>query len=372
VRVLLLSAYAAASHEYWRQRLLSMFTQWDWTCLSLPARHFSWRVRGNPLYWSIEQRQLLSGEYDLVIATSMVDLATLRGLVPQLASVPTLVYFHENQFEYPVQQGRSELLEAQMVSIYSALAADHVVFNSRYNRDTFLSGLDRLLNKLPDFVPAGVVDLIRARTSFVPVPVRLESSAASVSRWPMRKQENRVRIVWLGRFEYDKAPERLLGLLDALSRSQFSFDLAVVGQQFRQRPEAFDTIARMHSDSLIFMGYLDDRIEYCQLLRDADMVVSTARHEFQGIAIGEAVAAGCTPIVPDRLAYSEYYGAQYRYNSFEDNSQAESEAAAQRVMELAHPTLNTTLPAALEDWSEEGLSPRYVQAFLDAGCAASG
>ena len=349
-----------------------MFSDWEWACLILPARHFSWRVRGNPLYWSVAQREQLSGDYDLVVATSMVDLATLRGLVPELAVIPTLVYFHENQFEYPAQQGQSESLEAQMVSIYSALAADHIAFNSRYNRDTFMSGLNRLLGKLPDFVPADIVDSIQARTSVVPVPVALEPPRSGVSRWPKRSEERRVRIVWLGRFEYDKAPERLLGLLDVLAQNQFPIHLAVVGQQFRQRPEAFDTIVSLYADSLIHMGYLDERADYCQLLRESDLVVSTARHEFQGIAVGEAVAAGCTPIVPDRLAYTEFYAPQYRYVSFDDDPARESEAAAQRVMQLAHKSRSADVPAAVEDWSETALLPLYLQAFRMAGCALPG
>jgi len=318
------------------------------------------------------KREQLSDHYDLLVATSMVDLATLRGLVPELSSVPTLVYFHENQFEYPAQQGQSKSLEAQMVSIYSALAADHIVFNSRYNRDTFLSGLNRLLTKLPDFVPADIVYSIQSRTSVVPVPVALEPPLSGVSRWPTRSHKRRVRIVWLGRFEYDKAPERLLGLLDGLARNQFPIHLAVVGQQFRQRPEAFDTIVSQHADSLIYMGYLDERAEYCQLLRESDLVVSTARHEFQGIAVGEAVAAGCTPVVPDRLAYTEFYAPQYRYDSFDDDPARESEAAAQRVMQLAHQSLQADLPAAVTDWSETALLPLYLSAFSKAGCVLPG
>ncbi|MEP4484496.1 MAG: DUF3524 domain-containing protein [Halioglobus sp.] len=372
MRVLLLSAYAATSHEYWRARLQGMFADWEWTCLTLPARHFNWRIRGNPLYWSVAQREQLSRDYDLLVATSMVDLATLRGLVPELSGVPSLVYFHENQFDYPAQQGQSASLEAQMVSVYSALAADHVVFNSNYNRDTFLLGLNRLLIKLPDFAPIEIVDLIESRASVVPVPIALESSRSGTSRWPPRGPEKRLRIVWLGRFEYDKAPERLLRLLDVLSRNQFAVHLAVVGQQFRQRPEAFDTIAKLHADSLIHMDYIDDRTDYCQLLREADVVVSTARHEFQGIAVGEAVAAGCIPIVPDRLAYTEFYASQYRYAAYEDDANRESEAAAQLVMKLAPQSQCADLPAAVEDWSEAALSPLYLQAFSKAGCTLSG
>ena len=349
-----------------------MFPDWDWTSLTLPARHFSWRVRGNPLYWSIANREELSRHYDLVIVTSMVDLATLRGLVPSLTVTPTVVYFHENQFDYPSQQGQTESLEAQMVSIYSALAADQLVFNSSYNRDTFFIGLERLLNKLPDFVPGNVVDLLKPRACVVPVPVALERTSSGVSIWPARGQDNRVRILWLGRFEYDKAPERLLNLLEALECHALSYHLAIVGQQFRQLPEAFARIRSAYAENLICMGFVEERSAYCRLLREADMVVSTALHEFQGIAVGEAVASGCTPVVPDRLAYSEYYCAPFRYQSWVDDPRKESEAMAQRVVQLAQQQSRATSPAAVQDWSETALLPRYMQAFRDAGCALPG
>ena len=105
MKVLLLSAYAAQSHVHWRRSLEVMFPQWRWQILELPPRHFSWRIRGNPLHWAQRDRALLEQDYDVLVATSMVDLATLRGLVPALAGLPSILYFHENQFAYP-QGGR--------------------------------------------------------------------------------------------------------------------------------------------------------------------------------------------------------------------------------------------------------------------------
>jgi hypothetical protein len=73
VNILVLSAYAAHSHVHWQRSLQAMFTHWRWQILSLPPRHFSWRVRGNALFWSIAERDTLEQAYDLVVATSMVD-----------------------------------------------------------------------------------------------------------------------------------------------------------------------------------------------------------------------------------------------------------------------------------------------------------
>lgn len=37
------------------------------------------------------------------------------------------------------------------------------------------------------------------------------------------------------------------------------------------------------------------------------------KFEFFGMAVMEAVRAGCSPFVPDRLAYRELFPEQYRY-----------------------------------------------------------
>jgi len=155
MKVLLLSAYDAASHRHWRETLVAQFPEWDWQVLTLPARYFAWRIRGNSLSWAFGQRELLEQPYDLVIATSMTDLSALRGMVPVLAQIPTLVYFHENQFAYPESGREYGSVEPKVLNIYTALAADYVLFNSGYNRNSFLAGAQALLKKLPDQVPAG-------------------------------------------------------------------------------------------------------------------------------------------------------------------------------------------------------------------------
>ena len=51
-------------------------------------------------------------------------------------------------------------------------------------------------------------------------------------------------------------------------------------------------------------GFADDDA-YRRLLGQASIVVSTAAHEFFGIAVLEAMAAGAFAILPDRLSYPE-------------------------------------------------------------------
>lgn len=53
--------------------------------------------------------------------------------------------------------------------------------------------------------------------------------------------------------------------------------------------------------------------EYYDKLTQASIAVSCAKQETWGIAMQEAVFAGCVPIVPDRLSYVDMYPARFRY-----------------------------------------------------------
>jgi glycosyltransferase involved in cell wall biosynthesis len=330
VKILLLSAYAAQSHVHWQQTLQSMFPHWEWTVLDLPPRHFSWRVRGNALYWSLIERDTLEQAYDLLIATSMVDLATLRGLVPALTRLRTVVYFHENQFEYPQHNQQHSLLDAQVASIYTALSADALLFNSRYNLDSFMAGCAALLGKLPDRVPPGVVSILQAKATVLPVPIDIEKYSMAVARWPGvrgRSGGGPLRLLWVGQFEHDKGGEGLLSILRILEGKGLDFELAVTGQQFRRSPEVFREIESAFTHRIVQFGYVEPAADYRALLRAAEIVLSTALHEFQGLAVMEAVAAGCLPVVPDRLGYREIYPSHSRYATHTDDPEREAESA---------------------------------------------
>ncbi len=332
-----------------------MFPQWQWVELELPARHFSWRVRGNPLFWSVSEREVLESSFQLLVATSMVDLATLRGLVPALAGIPSLLYFHENQFEFPQDRQQHGLLEAQMVSIYSAMAADRLAFNSAYNRDSFLKGCGQLFGRLPDFVPDGLVDAMEEKSELLPVPL-LPVCETLANGWPCAGESRPLRILWNARFEHDKGGEVLYFILKKLENSALDYQLVVAGQQFRNSPEVFADIHREFEHRLVQFGYVESSEDYHALQAGADIVLSTALHEFQGLSVMQAVRAGCTPVVPDRLAYQELYPEHCRYQSCPDNPELEAGFAVVRLLELASQSAATIDVSA---YSIEQLQPRY-------------
>jgi len=306
----LLSAYRSASHASWANWLINTFDEINWHKLELPGRHFRWRIRGNPLSWL---NKLPANTPDLILATSMVDLATLKGLNPQLANVPCIYYFHENQFAYPTSKQQHQSVDPQMVQLYGALAADKIRFNSNYNKETFLNGVERLLKILPDEVPDYIVDMLKIKTEFLAVPISKINAA---------KNKNPQLILWNHRWEYDKAPELFVEALTKLNDMQVDFQLALLGERPAKKTTALLHLEEKFADKIIINGKTN-RQDYLKFLSLSTIVVSTAIHEFQGLAILEAVSAGVIPVVPNDLCYREQYTDEFRYRANDSSALAE-------------------------------------------------
>lgn len=362
-KILLLSAYDTSSHRHWRTQLEKMFPDYAWTQITLPARHFSWRIRGNSLSWGFGETAFLHDEYDLLIATSMVDLSSLRGFIPKLATLPTLVYFHENQFTYPMNINKNNNVEHQLVPIYSALCASKICFNSNYNRLTFLEGANSLFKQLPDFVPATLSKRLELST-VIPVPVDVPSNNQDKSN----HAEDYLSVVWNHRWEYDKGPGLLLEIIRQVCAAQLPIIFHILGEQFRQSPAEFDQIQKLletHSEHIGLapghFGFIESKQKYFDCLHKTDVVLSTTRHEFQGVAMQEAILSGCTPLAPDRLAYPEYLEPQFLFPSAETTKE-EALAVFERLkawLELR--TSGIELPQAdIEPYRSEYLQNQYA------------
>ena len=94
-------------------------------------------------------------------------------------------------------------------------------------------------------------------------------------------------------------------------------------------------------------------------------MLSTTLHEFQGLAVLEAVASGCIPLVPDRLAYPEFIPDDCRYPSYPDDAESEGQAIAAHLKTLAQDLQDGRFPQAPNlsrlSWSQ--LYPAYEKEF---------
>jgi len=343
MKILLLSAYDTDSHRSWCQGLMAHLPNIQWHYLSLPGRFFSWRIRGNPLSWAQgKDKQVLQQDFDLILATSMVDLATLRGLAPTLAQIPAMMYFHENQFAYPKSDQQHTSVEPQMVNLYSALSAQRVLFNSEYNRDSFLLGAEKLLKRLPDEVPPGIIQTIEEKSRVLPVPITEHVAPIKVP-----SHHETLTVIWNHRWEYDKGPELLKAVVDLVESQKLAIAFIIAGLSFRNVPPALQQLQEKHPRCIAHIGTYAQKSDYLSALDNSQVVLSTAHHEFQGLAMLEAAARGCIPLAPDRLAYPEWVPKACLYK----NGSMDKQAA--------------NIVAKLKHWQQHGLpTPVPVERYF--------
>lgn len=303
MQILALEPYYGGSHKAFLDGW-SALSPHDWTILTLPAYKWKWRMRHAAVTFAQEVHKHLSGKppWDLLFCSDMLNLAEFRGLARHdIGDLPSVVYFHENQLTYPVRLESERDYQFAMTNLTSALAADAVWFNSAFHRDEFLAALDAFLKRMPDHQPAGITEDIRRKASIHPPGV-----AARPARHGRRPGP--LRILWAARWEHDKNPEDFFRALAILRKRSIAFRVSVVGEQFREVPEIFAQARRDFADCIDRWGYQESRAEYEAALSEADVFVSTARHEFFGLCAVEAALAGAVPLLPKRLAYPEVFG----------------------------------------------------------------
>jgi len=303
LRILALEPYFGGSHADFLDGLRAA-SRHQWTLLAMPARKWKWRMRGAAIHFAREARPLVRRQtFDLVFTTDFLSLADWHALAPAaLARLPTVVFFHENQLSYPLEPGQTRDYQYGFTNLTTCLAAQEVWFNSAYHRTSFLEAVADLLRQMPDYVPEGLPESIAAKSRIMHLGANLKPLVPGRQGKP---HTSPLTILWSHRWEYDKNPEAFFKVLFYLADEGLPFRLAVLGETFRKWPPIFEEARKRLADRIVQFGYVPDRQAYEAHVREADVAVSTAIQELFGLSMVEAMAAGCFPLMPNRLSYPE-------------------------------------------------------------------
>lgn len=308
MRILALEPYYGGSHRDFLDTLTTIPGQ-EWTVLSLDAHKWKWRMRHAAVTFAQQLSTVPGQNWDLLFCSDMLNLAEFIGLAgPAIQKLPAVAYFHENQLTYPQRFESQRDYQFVMTNMTTALAGREVWFNSAFHRDDFLDSLGRFLRRMPDYQPTEAVDIIAGK-SRVLHPAVDEPTVRNLQK------PGPLRILWAARWEHDKNPEDFFAAMEILAQRGCDFRLSVLGQHFRQVPEVFAWAKKRFQSHIDHWGYQPSRQDYQSALAGADVVVSTAMHEFFGISVVEAILAGAYPLLPNRLAYPELLQLDNRRDS---------------------------------------------------------
>ncbi len=320
-RILAFEPWDGGSHAAVR-RSIERHSRHAWTWVTLPDRGWRWRMRTGAFTLAERAAPHAGERFDAILAAGLLSLPDLlaalrrppwpRTTAGRAWPPPAILLMHENQAAYPAgpEGGDDRDAHLVLVNLASIAAADAVIWNSDWNRRSLADGVRtmRLRRLDPDPPSAFAPEAIASCGTVIWPPV--EPPAAGAPRRGDPAADAPIRVAWPHRWEHDKGPDELLELARAARRRARRGEAppirwVLLGERRARVPPALETLRAELGDDVEHDGFVADERAYRRRLRSCDWVLSTARHEFFGIAVVEALLEGCLPWLPDRLSYPE-------------------------------------------------------------------
>jgi glycosyltransferase involved in cell wall biosynthesis len=340
----------------------------DVTILKLSGNHWKWRMHGGAV--TLARRYLeASLTPDVIVATDMLDLTTFLALTRErTATIPTALYFHENQLTYPWSPKDRDLQRNGdrhygFVNVASAMAADRVFFNSRFHLDSFIGALPRFLRQFPDHHELVQVERIAAKSDTLALGLDLQwfdTVPSLTTKGPASGQGP--LLLWNHRWEYDKNPGDFFDALLALHERGRQFGAVILGERFDVIPDAFTDGIRALSGHIVHAGYAESRSDYARWLQRCDIIPVTSHHDFFGASIVEAMYCNCFPLLPRRLAYPELIPNEFHERSLYDN-QDDLVTRLDRAVTNPDNLRNSVFRESVSRFDWRVMAPLYDNAF---------
>ncbi|HAW81376.1 MAG TPA: DUF3524 domain-containing protein, partial [Balneola sp.] len=295
INITLLEPFFSGSHKQWAEGL-QKHSKHNIRILSLPGRHWKWRMHGGAISLA-KQFNELEESPDQILATSMLDLTTFLSLTrKRSATIPVAMYFHENQLTYPWSPQDRDVKKKRnnhysFINYASALAADKIFFNSKYHMDSFLGALPKFLKQFPDKRERDNIEIIREKSEVL--HLGLDLKRFEDFRSSDKEKNSEATILWNHRWEYDKNPEEFFETLYELKEKEVPFKLVVLGEQNDVNPPIFDEAKEKLKDEIIHWGYADSFDDYAKWLWRVDILPVTSNQDFFGGSLIEAMYCDC-------------------------------------------------------------------------------
>jgi glycosyltransferase involved in cell wall biosynthesis len=321
MKILAIEPYYKGSHKAWIDQYRDHSAH-DLKLLTLPGKHWKWRMHGASLELSKKFLDLEDYVPDLILFTDMMDVNLFLSLTrSKTYNIKTALYFHENQFAYPKSEFDQDKENQRddhygFINYTSGLCVDQLFFNSEYNRKTYLTGCKNLIKKMPDFNSLIKVKELEKKSEVLRLGLNLKHFQGKQVSSDVKT------ILWNHRWEYDKNPESFFKTLFRLKDENIPFKLNLIGPRNKQAPPIFMDSLETFKDNLLHSHKVDSVDEYNKILEESDIIPVTSNQEFFGISATEAICAGVIPLFPNRLAFPELipnqYHSEFLYQSDEE------------------------------------------------------
>lgn len=302
MRIALIDPFFDTSHKIWAEGLRK-YSRHTIDIYSDSPHNWKWKMTGGAIS-SARKLNSTGQEYELILVTDMIHLSVFKSLLRyKYLNTPIVLYFHENQITYPWSPDDQDIINERdhhygFVNYTSALAADRIFYNSNYHLESFNSGLSCFLKMFPNHAAPTNCKLIKDKSQVLPLGLDLPEYHPSKIDKPV--------FIWNHRWEYDKQPELFFNTLFKLKDLGYSFSLIVSGRSYKSSPAIFKKAKEVLKEEIIHFGFVKHADEYKRLLEIANIMLATSIQDFFGISVVEAIAAGCYPVLPDRLAFPEH------------------------------------------------------------------
>ena len=206
--IFLASSYHSGSHRSWAEGYAAA-SRHEVHLITMPGSFWQWRLTGGfvTLAERIVELAAERGRPDVLLTTSMVDVAGLRGmLAPQIGSVPTALFMHENQVTYPALGRNRTERNYGLINWTSLLAADSIAFNSEFHRDALRAALPPFLREFPDQSHSDHLVRVFDNCSVLPV-------GCDLGPIPPGPKADPPLVLWNHRWDRDKDPGSFLRLM---------------------------------------------------------------------------------------------------------------------------------------------------------------